>query len=98
MINKPVNWEEYKNNLKTRSYTFNQIRSLNISHHVPEDIHVINYNTTDDEEELNKIYVPTDIYGAFRYVINKEKNISSTRAVKIQAGLTIQIENILKPL
>jgi hypothetical protein len=28
----------------------------------------------------------------FRSVINKERNISSTRAIKIQAGLTIQIE------
>jgi hypothetical protein len=25
-----------------------------------------------------KIYVPINVYGAFRYVINKEKNISST--------------------
>jgi hypothetical protein len=99
MISEPVNWEESKNNLKTRPHTqalyrgdavdddfgvryhLNQIRSLNISHPVPEDI-----NSED------KIYVPTDIYGVFRYVINKEKNISSTRAVKIQAGLTIQIE------
>jgi hypothetical protein len=39
-----------------------------------------------------KIYVPTNIYGAFRYVINKEKNISSTWAIKIQSDLTIQIE------
>jgi hypothetical protein len=37
-------------------------------------------------------YVPTDTIGAFRYVINKERNINSTRVVKIQAGLTIQIE------
>jgi hypothetical protein len=48
---------------------------------VPEDIN------SDD-----KIYVPTDIYGAFRNVLNKEENISSTPAIKIQAGLTIQIE------
>jgi hypothetical protein len=27
-----------------------------------------------------------------KYVLNKEKNIQSTRAVKIQAGLTIQFE------
>jgi hypothetical protein len=105
MTNEPINWEESKNNLKTRLYTqalcrsdtvdddfcvryhFNQIRSLNISHPLPEDI-----NSED------KIYFPTDIYGVFRYVINKEKNILSTRVVKIQAGLTIQIEKHSKTL
>jgi hypothetical protein len=86
-INEPENWEESKNNLKTRLDKSN-----------PVTIHVINYNTSDDEEEPNKIYVSTDIYGVFRYVINKEKSISSTRAVKIQAGLTIQIEKHSKSL
>jgi hypothetical protein len=38
------------------------------------------------------MYVPTDIISAFRYVLNKERNIHSTRAIKKQAGLTIQIE------
>jgi hypothetical protein len=49
-------------------------------------------HNVDEDEELEKMYVPTDIIGAFRYVLNKERNISSTRAIKIQAGLTIQIE------
>jgi hypothetical protein len=99
----PVYWEALKNNLTTRPYTqplyhggaleddfgiryyFNQIQSLDKS--------VINYNSTpnNNEEEPDRIYVPTDIYGAFQYVL-KEKNIPSTRAVKILAGLTIQIE------
>jgi hypothetical protein len=107
MINEPVDWEASKNNLMTGActqalyhagaleddfgirYHFNQIQSLDKSN--PVTIHTINYNTTDDEEP-DKIYVPTDIYGAFHYVLNKEKNIPTTRAVKIQAGLTIQIE------
>jgi hypothetical protein len=38
------------------------------------------------------MYVPTDIISAFRYVLNKERNISFTHDIKIQAGLTIQIE------
>jgi hypothetical protein len=99
MINEPVIWEESMNNLISRPYKqplyhgnaveddfgiryhFNQIESLDNSIPVVEDVNA---------EE--KIYVPTYVYGAFRYVINKEKNISSTHAVKIQAGLTIQIE------
>jgi hypothetical protein len=106
MINKPVHWEASKNNLTTRPYTqplyhagaleddfgiryhFNQIQSLDTPN--PVTVHVVKY--TNDEEELEKIYVPTDIYGAFHYTLNKEKNIPSTRAVKIQAGLTIQIK------
>jgi hypothetical protein len=39
---------------------------------------------SDDDEDSEKICVPTSIFGAFRYVINKEKNIQSTRAVKIK--------------
>jgi hypothetical protein len=106
MINQPVDWEKSKNNLMTRPYTqtlyqagaledtfrvrhhFNQIRSLNKPNPVFIQVHNINSN----EEEPDKIYVPTDIIGAFGSVINKERNIKSTRAVKIQAGLTIQIE------
>jgi hypothetical protein len=53
-------------------------------------------HNVNDDEESEKMYVPTDIIGAFRYVLNKERNISSTRAVKIQAGLTIQIEKYSK--
>jgi hypothetical protein len=105
MINEPVDWEYSQNNLTTRPYTqplyhggaleddfgiryhFNQIRSPNKLNPVLMQIHNV-----DDDEETEKMYVPTDIIGAFRYVLNKERNISSTRAVKIQAGLTIQIE------
>jgi hypothetical protein len=54
-------------------------------------IHIVNYDTNTSSDE-KKMYVPTDIIGAFRYVLNKERNISSTRTIKIQAGLTIQIE------
>jgi hypothetical protein len=104
MINKPVDWEYSQSNLTTRPYTqplyqngameddfgvryhFNQIRSLNKLNPVLMQIHDV------EEEESEKMYVPTDIIGAFRYVLNKERNISSTRAIKIQAGLTIQIE------
>jgi hypothetical protein len=103
MINEPVDWEASKNNLMTRPYNlltgaveddfgiryhFNQIQSLDKSN--PVTIYVINY--TNEDKEPDKIYVPTDIYGAFQYILNKEKNIPSSRAVKIQAGLTIQIE------
>jgi hypothetical protein len=70
-------------------YHFNQIKSLNNPD--PVLIHVINYDTNTLSDE-KKMYVPTDIIGAFRYVPNKERNISSTRAIKIQAGLTIQTE------
>jgi hypothetical protein len=38
------------------------------------------------------IHVSTDVICAFRYVINKERNIQFTCTVKIQTGLTIQIE------
>jgi hypothetical protein len=38
-------------------------------------------NIDEESGEPYRIYFPTDIYGAFRYVINKEKNIQSTRAV-----------------
>jgi hypothetical protein len=106
MINEPVNWEYSQNNLTSRRYTqplyqrgamegdfgvryhFNQIRSLNKLNPVLMQIHNI-----DEEEETEKMYVPTGIIGAFRYVLNKERNISSTRAIKIQAGLTIQKRN-----
>jgi hypothetical protein len=106
MFNEQVDWKASKNNLATGPYTqplyhagaleddfgigyhFNQIQSLDKSN--PVTIHVINY--TEEDEEPDKIYVPTDIYGPFQYILNKEKNIPSTRAVKIQAGLTIQIE------
>jgi hypothetical protein len=67
-------------------YHFNQIRSLNKISPVLMQVH------NADSEESEQIYIPTDIIGALRYVLNKERNISSTRAVKIQAGLTIQIE------
>jgi hypothetical protein len=53
-------------------------------------------HNVDSDEEPDKIYFPTDIYGAFRYVINKERNIQSTCAIKIQACLTIQIEKQYK--
>jgi hypothetical protein len=59
-------------------YHFNQIRSLNKPNPVSIQVHNI-----DNEDEPDRIYVPTDIIGAFRYVINKERNIQSTRAVKI---------------
>jgi hypothetical protein len=52
----------------------------------------------DNNNELNMIYLPTDIIGAFRYVINKKRNHQSTHAIKIQAGLTIQIEKHSKTL
>jgi hypothetical protein len=60
-------------------YHFNQIESLNKPS--PVVIHIINYDTNnlDDEE---KMYVPTDIFGTFRYVLNKQKNIFSIRAIK----------------
>jgi hypothetical protein len=105
MINEPVDWEASQNNLTTRPYTqplyqggaleddfgiryhFNQIRSFNKLNPVLMEI----YNV-DSEWESEKMYVPTDIIGAFRYVLNKERNISSTWAVNIKAGLTIQIE------
>jgi hypothetical protein len=61
----------------------NQIQCLDKSNPVTIQIHNI---------DSEKNYVPTDIYGTFQYVLNKQKNISSTRAVKIQAGLTIQFE------
>jgi uncharacterized protein YbgA (DUF1722 family) len=107
MINEPIDLEESQNNLTTRPYRqalyqgvameddfrvryhFNQIRSLNKPD--PVLIHVINYNTNTLSDE-EKMYVPTDVYGAFHYVLNKERNISSTPTIKIQAGLTIQIE------
>jgi hypothetical protein len=94
----PKNIEE--NNLKNSSlyrgdavdddfgirYHFNQIQSLGKPN--PVTMHLINYNTTNDEEEPNKIYIPADIYGAFRYVINKEKNISSTSAFRNRTNTT----------
>jgi hypothetical protein len=107
MINEPVDWDQSQINLATRPYKqplyqggaieddfgvryhFNQIRSLNNPD--PVTIHVINYDTNTLSDE-KKMYVPTDIIGVFRYVLNKERNISSTRAIKIQADLTIQIE------
>jgi hypothetical protein len=46
----------------------------------------------ENDENSEKNCVPTSIFGAFRYVINKERNIISTRDIKIQAGLTFQIE------
>jgi hypothetical protein len=106
MINEPVDWEASKNNLATRPYKqplyhagaleddfgiryhFNQIQSLNKSNPVAVEVH----NVDSEKDESEYVYVPTDIYGAFQYVLNKEKNIPSTRAVKIQAGLTIQFE------
>jgi hypothetical protein len=96
MINEPVDWEASQNNLTTRPYTqplyhagaleddfgiryhFNKIRSLNKLNPVLMQIHNV-----DEDEESEKMYVPTDIIGAFRYVLNKERNISSTRAIKI---------------
>jgi hypothetical protein len=108
MINEPVAWEESKNNLMNSLYTqplyyvggieedfgvryhFNQIRSFNKLNPVLMQIHNV------DDEESEKMYVLTDIIGAFRYVLNKERNISSTRAVKIQACLIIQIEKHFK--
>jgi hypothetical protein len=62
-------------------YLINKQFEREIKKHPPENIAELHFN--------NK---PEDIIDAFRYVINKEKNISSTRAIKIQAGLTIQIE------
>jgi hypothetical protein len=58
------------------------------------------FSVGNDEEDENseKICVPTLICGAFRYVVNKERNINFTRAIKIQAGLTFQIENIQRYL
>jgi hypothetical protein len=56
---------------------------------------LVQIHNVDDDEESEQIYVPTDIIGAFRYVLNKERNISSTRAIKIPAGLTIQVEKKL---
>jgi hypothetical protein len=67
-------------------YHFNQIRSLNKSNPPTIQIHNV------DNKEPDKIYVPTDIIIIFRFVINKERYIKSTRAVKIQVGLIIQIE------
>jgi hypothetical protein len=105
MINETVIWKEPKNNLKTRQYTqalyqggaveddfciryhFNQIRSLDYSIPIVENV---------NSEE--KIYILTNVYDAFGNVINKEKNISSTRAIKIQAKQTIQIERHSKTL
>jgi hypothetical protein len=105
MINEPMDWEESQNSLTSRPYReplyqggaqeddfgvryhFNQIRSLNKLNPVLMQIHNV-----DDDEESEKMYVLIDIIGAFRFVLNKERNISSTRAIKIQAGLTIQIE------
>jgi hypothetical protein len=107
MINKLVDWEASKINLATRPYKqplyhagaleddfgiryhFNQIQSLDTPYFVT--VQVVKY-TNDLEEEPEKIYVQTDVYGAFLYVLNKEKNIPSTRAVKIQTNLTIQIK------
>jgi hypothetical protein len=60
-----------ENNFGVR-YHFNQIRSLNKPECVV--IHVINYDTNTSSDE-KKMYVPTDIIGAFRYVFNKERNI-----------------------
>jgi hypothetical protein len=49
---------------------FNQIRSLDKPE--PVVIHIVNYDTNTSSDE-KKMYVPTDIIGAFRYVLNKEK-------------------------
>jgi hypothetical protein len=94
MINEPIDWEESKNNLTTRPYTqplyqggameddfgvrypFN-IRSLNKISPILMQVHNV------DNEESEQIYVPTDIIGAFMYVLNKERNNQSTRAIKI---------------
>jgi hypothetical protein len=91
--------EESQNNLTTRPYTqplfqggateddfgiryhFNQIRSINKLNPVLMQIHNV-----DDKEELEKMYVPTDIIGAFRYVLNKERNISSVVPSRYKQG------------
>jgi hypothetical protein len=97
MINEPVDWEQSQSNLVTQPYKQPLYQdgtiedNFGVRYHFNQIIivHIVNYDTSGDEK---KMYVPTDIIGAFRYVLNKERNISSTRAVKIQAGLTIQIE------
>jgi hypothetical protein len=48
---------------------------------VSTSIHIINYETNNLSDE-EKMYVPTDIFGTFRYVLNKQKNIFSIRAIK----------------
>jgi hypothetical protein len=58
----------------------------------PEPITIFAIGNDEEDENSEKICVPTSIYGAFRYAINKEKNVNLTRAIKIQAGLTFQIE------
>jgi hypothetical protein len=63
-------------------YHLNQIRSYNNPN--PMSIQVNNVDDDDDnDDEPNMLYVPIDIIGAFRYVLNKERNISSTCAIKI---------------
>jgi hypothetical protein len=93
MINEPVDWKESQTNLTSRPYTaplfhagvfeddfwiryhFNQIQSL----HKPESITMFSVGNDQEDEASEKICVPTSIYGAFRYVINKERNINFTR-------------------
>jgi hypothetical protein len=87
MINEPVDWEESQNNLTTRLKMISELDITLIKSEVQ-----IQYHNIEENEEINMIYIPTDIYGAFRYIFNKERNISSTQTIKIQPGITIQIE------
>jgi hypothetical protein len=65
-------------------YHFNQIQSLNKSNPVAIQVHNI-----DIDSEPEHVFIPTDIYSVFQYVLNKKKNIQFTRAVKIQANNSI---------
>jgi hypothetical protein len=56
-------------------YHFNQIRSLD----KPDPITMFAVSNDEEDENSEKICVPTSIYGAFRYVINKERNVNLTR-------------------
>jgi hypothetical protein len=44
------------------------------------------------KDDLEYESIPTSIYDVFKFVIEKESTVKTTRAIKIEAGLTIQLE------
>jgi hypothetical protein len=108
MINKPVNWgvKIYKNeyvssvasyvdqNLVNVSH-FNRINSLDGKEYIKinkENPYYDVFHAMRSKDESIYEDIPTSIYEAFKFVIEKEITVKTTRAIKIEAGLTTQLE------
>jgi hypothetical protein len=104
MINKPVNWEVLGKNIISNQYvssiaSYVDQNLVNVYHFsLINSLDGKEYIKIDKENQIESIPrssyedIPTSIYEAFKFVVEKEITVKTTRAIKIEAGLTIQLE------